>query len=166
MKSTNPSVSDVVERAGNAGAEAGAGTAGEGPVPPREFGMWFTPTPRGARLARRLVSHRLDEWGHPYASTANETITSITSELTANAVHHGLAGRDFHVRLTESARCLRVEVTDARPGRVPPSSVQEPSGDAECGRGLLLVSHLSTRWGVLSRAGTRSKTVWAELCLC
>jgi hypothetical protein len=48
--------------------------------------MQFTSTPRGARLARRLVSHRLHEWGHPYGSTANETITLIAAELVANAV--------------------------------------------------------------------------------
>ena len=35
------------------------------PAPAREFSMRFTSTPRGARLARRLVSHRLDDWGHP-----------------------------------------------------------------------------------------------------
>lgn len=29
-----------------------------------EFAMRFTSTPRGARLARRPVSHRLDEWGY------------------------------------------------------------------------------------------------------
>jgi hypothetical protein len=47
--------------------------------------MQFTSTPRGARLARRLVSHRLHEWGHPYDSTANETVTLIAAELVANA---------------------------------------------------------------------------------
>ncbi|ALC19839.1 putative regulatory protein [Streptomyces pristinaespiralis] len=47
--------------------------------------MRFTSSPRGARLARRLVSHRLDEWGYPYDSTPNETITLIAAELTANA---------------------------------------------------------------------------------
>jgi hypothetical protein len=30
--------------------------------------MRFTSTPSGARLARRLVSHRLDQWGYGYDS--------------------------------------------------------------------------------------------------
>ncbi|WP_405620418.1 ATP-binding protein [Streptomyces sp. NBC_00076] len=72
--------------------------------------MRFRPTPRGARLARRLVVERLDAWGHPHTSTANETLTLITAELTANAVRHGhVPGRDFEVRLTGTGRVLRVE---------------------------------------------------------
>ncbi len=63
--------------------------------------MHFTSTPRGARLARRLVSHRRHDWGHPYTTPVNETLTLITAELSANAVRHGhVHGRDFHVQLT------------------------------------------------------------------
>ncbi|MGW9419990.1 ATP-binding protein [Streptomyces koyangensis] len=113
-----------------------------------EFAMRFTSTPRGVRLARRLVSHRLDQWGHAYDSAANETLTLIAAELAANAVRHGhVRGRDFHLRLTMAADTLRVEVTDTRAERVPASSLQEPPGDAESGRGLLLVAGLATRWG-------------------
>lgn len=43
--------------------------------PVREFRMAFTSTPRGARLARRLASQRLDDWGHPYESDLNSTVT-------------------------------------------------------------------------------------------
>lgn len=46
--------------------------------------MRFTSTPRGAHLARRLVTQRLHDWG-PHATPANETLTLITAELTANA---------------------------------------------------------------------------------
>lgn len=74
-----------------------------------EFTMRFSPTPRGARLARRLVAERLDAWGHPHTSTANETLTLITAELTANAVRHGhVPGRDFEVRLTGAGGVLCV----------------------------------------------------------
>ena len=92
-----------------------AGLVHDDPAATHEFTMQFTSTPRGARLARRLVSHRLHEWGHPYDSTANETITLIAAELVANAVRHGhVPGRDFHVRLTASPVALRVNVTDTR----------------------------------------------------
>ncbi|WP_425443806.1 ATP-binding protein [Streptomyces aidingensis] len=141
--------------------------------------MRFTSTPRGARLARRLVSHRLDCWGHPYDSQVNETLTLITSELAANAVRHGVVpGRDFHVRLAAFPDRLRVEVTDTRTERFPvpafssppaarsQSRSQSPSqSEPEGGRGLLLVAHLATRWGAAPRPVTPGKTVWAELRL-
>lgn len=125
--------------------------------------MWFTATPRGARLARRLVSHRLDEWGHGYDSAANETVTLIAAELAANAVRHGrVPGRDFEVRLVQLPGLLRIEVSGTRTERVPLLAVQEPPGDAESGRGLLLVAGLATRWGAVPRPAAPGKSVWAE----
>ncbi|MFC9239033.1 ATP-binding protein [Streptomyces decoyicus] len=132
--------------------------------PLHEFVMAFTSSPRGARLARRLVSHRLDAWGHPYGDRVNDTLTLITAELVANAVRHGhVAGRDFHLRLTGAADTLRVEVTDTRTERVPLLCDREPPGDAESGRGLLIVAGLATGWAVAPRVGAPGKTVWAEL---
>lgn len=132
--------------------------------------MQFTSTPRGARLARRLVSHRLHEWGYPYDSAPNETVTLIAAELTANAVRHGhVPGRDFHLRLTATAAApatLRIEVGDTRTERSPaPGELTAPPMDAESGRGLYLVSQLAHRWGVAPRAGAPGKHVWAELRL-
>ncbi|MFE3410401.1 ATP-binding protein [Streptomyces mirabilis] len=130
--------------------------------------MRFTSTPRGARLARRLVSHRLDAWGYPYDSEANATLTLIAAELAANAVRHGhVPGRDFHLRLAATPYALRVEVSDTRGDRCPASdSPALPSADAEAGRGLLLVAHLADRWGVMSRAAAPGKCVWAVLGTC
>jgi two-component sensor histidine kinase len=126
--------------------------------------MRFTSTPRGARLARRLMAYRLDVWGHPYACAVNETLTLITAELAANAVQHGrVAGRDFEVRLTATAEALRVEVSDTRTERMPVLSPSAPPDDTESGRGLLLVEALATRWGVGWRPAGPGKTVWAEL---
>ncbi|MFF2729063.1 ATP-binding protein [Streptomyces sp. NPDC058008] len=131
-----------------------------------EFSMRFTSSPRGARLARRLASHRLDTWGHPYASITNETLTLIAAELAGNAVRHGhVSGRDFHLRLTGSADTLRIEVTDTRTERVPLLSSHEPPGDAESGRGLFVVARLASRWAVAPHVGAPGKTVWAELCV-
>lgn len=126
--------------------------------------MRFTSTPRGARLARRLVSHRLDDWGHPYTTPVNETLTLITAELTANAVQHGhVPGRDFHLRLTLTEGVLRVEVTDTRTERQPSSTAPAFDPVAESGRGLLLVTVLADDWGVTPRPAAPGKTVWAEL---
>ncbi|MGW4287421.1 ATP-binding protein [Streptomyces sp. NPDC004673] len=129
--------------------------------------MRFTSTPRGARLARRLVGVRLEEWGIPYGTDAHDNIVLIAAELAANAVRHGhVAGRDFHVRLSlagSPARTARIEVTDTRGERVPPrpGELEEP-GLAEGGRGLLLVSRLAAAWDWQVREEGPGKTVWAE----
>ncbi|MGA5279566.1 ATP-binding protein [Streptomyces griseoincarnatus] len=135
------------------------------PAPEHEFIMRFTSTPRGARLARRLVSHRLNDWGYPYATTVNETLTLITAELTANAVRHGhVPGRDFHVQLTLTEGTFRIEVTDTRAEKQPPvASSSATDSLSESGRGLLLVAALADDWGVSSRKTAPGKTVWAEL---
>ncbi|MDT0544503.1 ATP-binding protein [Streptomyces lonegramiae] len=129
--------------------------------------MRFTSTPRGARLARRLVSHRLAAWGYPYDSGPNETATLITSELAANAVRHGrVPGRDFHVRVTvppgNPDPVIRIEVSDTRAEKQP--ALGTAALDAETGRGLYLVSQLAERWAVEPRPGDApGKTVWAEV---
>ncbi|MFE1873715.1 ATP-binding protein [Streptomyces sp. NPDC059496] len=131
-----------------------------------EFTMCFTSSPRGARLARRLVSHRLDVWGHPYSSSANQNMTLIAAELIDNAVRHGhVPGRDFHLLLTRNADTLRIEVIDTRTERVPLLTHHEAPGEAESGRGLLVVARLVDRWAVSPRTGAPGKTVWAELCV-
>ncbi|GAB2968026.1 hypothetical protein GCM10023080_033540 [Streptomyces pseudoechinosporeus] len=134
------------------------------PVTARTFTQRLSSTPRGARLARRLVAHRLDEWGHPYGSETNDTLTSIAAELAANAVRHGrVSGRDFRVRLTEDERVLRIEVSDQRGDRLP--VVGAPGTESEGGRGLLLVAGLAARWGVDLQTDGPGKTIWAEVPL-
>ncbi|MEU3250656.1 ATP-binding protein [Streptomyces sp. NPDC006997] len=132
----------------------------------REFAMCFTSTPRGARLARRLVSHRVNDWGHPYPTPVNETVTLIAAELSANAVRHGhVPGQDFHVRLTLAEDTFRIEVTDARPERGLPSPPPTQDTASESGRGLRLVAALADGWGVAPCPAAHGKTVWAELRL-
>ncbi|MFH9682945.1 ATP-binding protein [Streptomyces globisporus] len=127
--------------------------------------MRFTSIPPGARLAWRLVSHRLHEWGHPYNTTTNDTVTLIAAEL---AMRHGhVPGRGFHLRLTIDADAdagsttIRIEVTDTRTERMP--TLASPAPDAEAGRGLLLVAALATHWGTTPRVAAPGKTVWAEI---
>ncbi|WP_159469149.1 ATP-binding protein [Streptomyces caniferus] len=134
------------------------------------FAMRFTSTPRGARLARRLVAVRLDAWGMPYGTEPHEAIVLIVAELAANAVRHGhVPGRDFHLRLCHEERsgAARVEVTDTRGERMPPRpAVAHPvPGVTESGRGLLLVAHLAARWDWHLRPDGPGKTVWAEYVL-
>ncbi|MER5789929.1 ATP-binding protein [Streptomyces sp. NPDC001980] len=120
-------------------------------------------TPRGARLARRLVAHQLATWGYPHDSDLNYTAQQLTAELAANAVTHGrVPGRDFEVRLLllTPDNTLRIEVSDARDDRQLRFARE---AEAEGGRGLVVVSLLARTWGVAER--DVGKTVWAELPL-
>jgi len=136
----------------------------QAPVTVRTFTQRLSSTPRGARLARRLVAHRLDAWGYPYGSEINDTVTAIAAELAANAVRHGrVPGRDFRVRLTEAERVLRIEVADQRGERLP--VVAAPGAETEGGRGLLLVAGLADRWDVDVHPDGPGKTVWAECAM-
>lgn len=127
--------------------------------------MRFTSTPRGARLARRLVARRLHDWGHPCGTEANESMTLIAGELAANAVRHGhVPGRDFRLVLTAPPGPLRVEVTDTRGESRPECRIAGP--DSEGGRGLLLVAQLAERWAATTAGPAYpGKTVWAEVCV-
>ncbi|WP_078067612.1 ATP-binding protein [Streptomyces jeddahensis] len=131
-----------------------------------EFTMCFTSTARGARLARRLASQRLDAWGWPYGSGVNDAVTLIVAELAANAVRHGrVPGRDFRLRLTATPGVVRIEVTDARGGQPPVAEPVVPDPLSDGGRGLWLVARTAESWGVEPRTGAPGKTAWAEVAV-
>ncbi|QKV97929.1 ATP-binding protein [Streptomyces sp. NA02950] len=139
--------------------------------------MFFTSSRHGARLARRLVVRRLEEWGVPRDSDASHGLALLAGELTANAVSHGhVPGRHFHLRLTcqpppgpgerRSPVTARIEVSDARGERRPELRDHAARGTAhqeEHGRGLVLIDALASKWGVTDR--TVGKTVWCEYAL-
>ncbi|MFC4607078.1 ATP-binding protein [Streptomyces maoxianensis] len=135
-------------------------------LPTHHFAMRFSSTPRGARLARHLAGQRLDAWGIPYDTDAHDALTLIVAELAANAVQHGrVPGRDFHLALAlaSATATVRIEVTDTRTECLP--ALAAPADDRDCGRGLLLVECLATRWDWHPRADGPGKTVWAEYVL-
>ncbi|WP_107450354.1 ATP-binding protein [Streptomyces silvensis] len=130
------------------------------PTSAHTFTQRISASPRGARLARRLVRYHLDGWGVPYGSELSDTVAQIAAELAANAATHGrVPGRDFQLRLLLRADGVRVEVSDTRTECGPPQRPEPPPDEAESGRGLVLVAALAARWGVESRAV--GKTVWA-----
>ncbi|WP_432097538.1 ATP-binding protein [Streptomyces sp. bgisy100] len=154
--------------------------------------MSFTSSPRGARLARRLVVGRLEGWGY-----AADTAALLVGELTANAVAHGhVPGREFRVRIAvlvtdegrgalahaQPAHRNRADSTDRRPEglcarepamlriEVSDAATEHPilhkaSEDEESGRGLFLIDALATAWGSHDRSPGIGKTVWAECVL-
>ncbi|MEH0416890.1 ATP-binding protein [Streptomyces sp. B21-083] len=131
-------------------------------TPVRQLTLRFSGTRRGARLARRFAVQQFTEWtGLPYDSDAARAVALVTAELASNAVRHGsLPGRDFRLTLLLLPHCFRVEVTDTRPERLPPSVTAQPA-DETSGRGLLLVEAYADRWGSTVR-DAYTKTVWAE----
>ncbi|MFJ7122232.1 ATP-binding protein [Streptomyces albogriseolus] len=107
----------------------------------------FTPSPRGARLARRLACCQMDAWGRHHGTPAHDAVELITAELANNAVTHGrVPGRDAELRLSrEDGGYIRVEVSDARGERLPET---RDAGTAK-------------EWGTAPRPGAPGKTVWA-----
>jgi anti-sigma regulatory factor (Ser/Thr protein kinase) len=109
------------------------------------------PTTARARLGE-LLAERLDE-------LALFDVTVLVSELVTNAVRHANAGEQdtivVHVAL--AADVLRIEVCDRGPGFTPPAVPgARPDGG---GNGLVLLSRMSTSWGVATGDGT---CVWFE----
>jgi anti-sigma regulatory factor (Ser/Thr protein kinase) len=142
------------------------------PLPPATeqpvLTLRFTASPRGARLARRLASHQMDAWGWAYGTPVHDAVELVVAELAANAVTHGrVPGRDAELRLSrEPEGRVRVEVSDTRGERRPRTGPvgERTDGEADGGRGLLLVAALSVDWGVCERTGgAPGKTVWAVI---
>ena len=85
-----------------------------------------------------------------------EDAALLTSELVSNAILH--ARTPFEVLVDRSNGHVRVTVADGSPE---PPIVQRPAPDEVGGRGLVLVSSLSSRWGFEGRRD--GKSVWFEL---
>jgi anti-sigma regulatory factor (Ser/Thr protein kinase) len=105
------------------------------------------------RRARRFVAAQLA--AHDLVHL-DDDIRLVASELATNAVTH--AATPFVVTLEQLDGSVRLIVDDG--------SVRRPVVDgadpmALNGRGLLLVRHLSTAWGVRGDSDRGAKGVWA-----
>jgi Histidine kinase-like ATPase domain len=120
-----------------------------------------------ARLHARQV---VWEWGLAALAPSCEL---LVSELMSNAVRvsadaaprqHGMLGtgipRVVELCLACDRRKVLVQVRDSCPG-----TPMRPDAelDAESGRGLMLVEHLSARWGCYTPHATVGKVAWALL---
>ncbi|MFE1910539.1 ATP-binding protein [Streptomyces anandii] len=104
--------------------------------------------------AREFARQALSDWAVP--APPHDDILLCVSELTTNALLHGAPpGRGFRLRLLPGRDTLRVEVHDSGPGTPSPTTPTDESG-----RGLLLVTALSAKWGVGQR--DPGKYVWCE----
>jgi anti-sigma regulatory factor (Ser/Thr protein kinase) len=106
-----------------------------------------------APAARAALRHLLS--GTTFEARLDDGELAL-SELVTNAVLHG---RDpLSLRLVLTDRCVRVEVRDGSP-LSPSFSMLDPT--AVTGRGLMLISAASDRWGVEPEG--EGKRVWFEL---
>jgi anti-sigma regulatory factor (Ser/Thr protein kinase) len=96
--------------------------------------------PVAAAEARRQVRAYIYAWDVPVDPPTAEL---LTSELVTNAIRHE-AGETVMLVLTCPWGQLRIEVHDTSPSM--PVPIDAPA-DAETGRGLMLVTSLSSEWG-------------------
>lgn len=109
---------------------------------------------RSVAVARAFTERTLSSWN--MAAVLGDALI-VVSELVTNAVVH--AGTAAELRLARHKRSLRVAVVDHGPGTPDPRALTPGQLG---GRGLQIVTALSTAWGV-SDLGEASKLVWAEL---
>jgi len=110
--------------------------------------------PRSVPLARGLLGELLGQWElDEFVASASLLLT----ELVANAVRH--VPGPCAVELTHSGGVLRVAVVDTGPGM---PDLQVLGASRIGGRGLHIVTSLSTSWGV-DHLEDGCKAVWAEL---
>ena len=105
--------------------------------------------------ARAMVLEVLTDWG---LEQLGDSAVLLVSEVVTNGVRH--AGTGLRLTLSRPAPDrVRIAVTDWAPRAG--VHVRPSSREAEGGRGLFLVDHLSDGWGSL--ADDARKTVWFEL---
>ena len=113
----------------------------------------FRCDPRSSGLARRFVADRLNAWGR---QAFVDDASIVVAELATNAVVH--ATSEFIVSLSFHRDTVRVSVRDAS-SALP--AMKDPTPHSISGRGLVLVSAVTQRWGTELLAD--GKVVWAEL---
>ncbi|MFD8965366.1 ATP-binding protein [Streptomyces sp. NPDC059568] len=115
-------------------------------------------------LSRDFTRQALHDWGWLPASAADrraaaEDVLLVVSELVTNACLH--AEGPERLRVTCTAKVLRLEVTDRGTGQPAPRTPHRAGRPG--GHGMFIVQRLCLDWGVIRTPGTPGKTVWAEL---
>lgn len=116
---------------------------------------WDLPAdPAVVTTAREQAMTRLSDWGLDDAAFTTEL---VISELITNAIRH--ARSPIQLRLIRDLTLI-CEVSDGSSTAPHPRRARDFD---EGGRGLLLVSQLTQRWG--SRQTPQGKTIWTEQAL-
>ncbi|MFD8576677.1 ATP-binding protein [Streptomyces sp. MMS21 TC-5] len=122
----------------------------------------FTDSDRTCCRVRGFIEAVLGEWGIGPGPGRDATLT-VAGELVGNAVRHVLRDsphdRGAWLGLVRKDSAVLVAISDPDPR---PPRPARPDAMDESGRGLVLVSVLSTSWG-WSRSPGGGKTVWARV---
>ena len=110
------------------------------PIEMRGCRLRLTTGPAAAGEARRQVRAAICTWDIPVDP---DVAILLTSELVTNAIRNEVTGIIL-LAITCSPGQLRVDVHDT--SRFLPMLIDAPA-DAETGRGLMLVTTLSSEWG-------------------
>ena len=159
-------------RRGDTGDRAPGEEAVDGPEPPpsdpgrepdagHQCALTLAALPSTPRWARALARDALRGWG---MEAFADTVELLLSELVTNAVKAGGPKAVIRIVIRAAAGRVRIEVADGGFGA---PHVDEPDTDTEGGRGLLLVSEISTAWGSypvrLGSGAATGKVVWCEI---
>jgi anti-sigma regulatory factor (Ser/Thr protein kinase) len=115
-----------------------------------------TPLPYGlgaSQIARASLRNTLGLW---HLERLADVAALLASELVSNAVLH--AGGPSTMRVSRSRTALRIEVEYVS---VAPPELHHADHIAEHGRGIFLVTTMSSDWGY--EVHVHGKTVWFEL---
>jgi hypothetical protein len=110
--------------------------------------------PSEVERGRRYVADACRDYEGDVAGTA----MLLASELITNALRHGSG--DITVLVTLGPDVVRVDVADGSASELRP---RVAVFDAEHGRGLFIVDHLASAWGVEPLPRGRGKSVWFTL---
>jgi anti-sigma regulatory factor (Ser/Thr protein kinase) len=107
--------------------------------------------PASAAIARRRVKAVIRAWDLDIDAYVGAL---LTSELVTNALRHGLRENEtIQLVITSADNWMRVYVYDS--SRSEPVPLHAPL-DAEAGRGLTLLDHLSGNWGFQQTAAGKA----------
>lgn len=121
-----------------------------------EFAVELVARPGSVAEARRAVRRHL--LGGRVPDAVVDVASLLTSELVTNAVVH--VGGAITLRARLGAGRVRVGVGDRTRAR---PRLRRAGAASSGGRGLILVSSLSQRWGVDDAEDRTGKVVWFEL---
>ncbi|WP_433549502.1 ATP-binding protein [Streptomyces sp. CA-294286] len=116
----------------------------------------FLAEPKELAGLRRALRLHLSLWGLPEMIDAAQV---CVTELAANVIAHVGAGTPATLAVAMKGTSLRIEMHDPDTRVLP--VLLDASGEAESGRGMVLVDALAERWGVDLRCD--AKAVWCEL---
>jgi anti-sigma regulatory factor (Ser/Thr protein kinase) len=121
----------------------------------RSDGFTGDTTPTSLARLRRWAGDTLRRGAVPTAAASD--IVLLIDELASNVEEHAPGWMTVDLEFAEHR--VLIVVSDPHPSRMPVPG--DPPPERPSGRGLLVVSALSTAWGVV--LGRTSKAVWAEV---